>query len=155
MSKVQHVMRGDARGFTLLELMITVAIVGILAAIALPSYMDYVTRGKLTDGVTKLADAKSKMDKYFFDNRQYLDPTDTTCGVTFPTVAGKDDYFLIDTPVCTATTYTLRATGVPANGLSSSFVYRVTQANAKSSVGPAGWTSAATCWAVRKDGSCQ
>jgi len=144
---------GGPRGFTLLELMITVAVVGILAAIALPSYMDYVTRGKLTDGITRLADAKSKMDRYFFDNRQYTD-AGGNCGVTFPATAGKDDYFLI---ACTATniTYTLTATGVPANGLSSSFVYTVTQANAKSSTGPGGKWNAPTCWSTRKDGSCQ
>jgi type IV pilus assembly protein PilE len=154
MSKVLQDMRGNVRGFTLLELMITVAIVGILAAIALPSYMDYVTRGKLIDGLTKLADAKSKMDRYFFDNRQYTDAVGN-CGITFPVVAGNHDYFLITCVAPSPTTYTLTATGVAANGLPNTFVYRVTQANAKSSAGPAGWAGAATCWAVRKDGSCR
>jgi len=153
MSMVTHRFYRNARGFTLLELMITVAIVGILAAIALPAYSDFVIRGKLTDGIAKLSDAKSKMDKYFFDNRQYTD-AGGNCGVTFPAVASPDDYFLI-TCAATATTYALTATGVPANGMANTFVYRVNQANNKNSAGPGGkWTNAA-CWAVRKDGSCQ
>jgi type IV pilus assembly protein PilE len=155
MSKVQHVMRGNARGFTLIELMITVSIVGVLAAIALPTYFQQIQRSKLNDGITKLSDAKSKMDKFFFDQRTYQNTAGNACGITFPTVAGKDDYFLITCAAPTATTYQITATGVPANGLSAAFIYTVANNGLKSSSGPAGWAGAATCWAVRKDGSCQ
>ena len=82
------------QGFTLIEVMITVAIVGILAAIALPSYIDFVTRGKLIDGTTKLGDFRSKMEKYFMDNRTYLDTLGAGCGVPNPLVA-TSDYFAI------------------------------------------------------------
>ena len=138
------------RGFTLLEVMITVAIVGILAAIALPSYGDYVTRSKIIDGTTKLGDFKSKMDKYFMDNRTYLNGA--ACGVT-PPVASTSDYFQLRC-AATPTTFTVTATGVAANGMSASFIYQVTETNAKRSQGPAGWTTNLTCWAVRKDGTC-
>ena len=47
------------QGFTLIELMIVVAIVGILAAIAVPAYQDYTTRAKVTEGLTALASAKA------------------------------------------------------------------------------------------------
>jgi type IV pilus assembly protein PilE len=138
------------RGFTLLEVMITVAIVGILAAIALPSYADYVTRSKIIDGTTKLGDFKSKMDKYFMDNRTYLNGA--ACGVT-PPAASASDYFQLAC-AATATTFTVTATGVAANGMSASFIYRVNETNAKSSAGPSGWANGVGCWAVRKDGTC-
>jgi type IV pilus assembly protein PilE len=131
--------------------MITVAIVGILAAIALPSYSDYVMRSKIIDGTTKLGDFKSKMEKYFMDNRTYQNGAN--CGIT-PLAASPADFFQITCVAPTATTFTATATGVPANGMSNLFRYRVTEANAKSSQGPAGWVASATCWAVRKDGTC-
>lgn len=142
-----------SRGFTLLELMITVAIVGILAAIALPSYFDFVMRSKIIDGTTKLSDMRSKMEKYFADNRSYLNGA--TCGATYLGNPAAD-YFTIacGPPAPTATSYTFVATGIAARGMGG-FQYTIDQTNAKATtLVPAGWTTAATCWALRKDGSC-
>ena len=138
------------RGFTLIEVMITVAIVGVLAAIALPSYSDYIQRSKIIDGTTKLGDFRSKMEKFFMDNRTYQNVA--ACGVT--PIASPADYFTIGCVAPTATTYTITATGVPANGMSNLFIYTVTETGAKASSGPAGWGPGVGCWAVRKDGSC-
>ncbi len=63
---------GPYRGFSLIELMVTVAIVAILAAIALPSYYEYITRSRLVDAHTRLGDLRIQMEKYFQDNRTYL-----------------------------------------------------------------------------------
>jgi type IV pilus assembly protein PilA len=52
-------MRNKQQGFTLIELMIVIAIIGILAAIAIPQYQDYVTRSKLTEGLNLAATAKT------------------------------------------------------------------------------------------------
>ena len=137
------------RGFTLLEVMITVVIVGILAAIALPSYNDYILRSKIIDGTTALGDFRTQMEKYFLDNRTYQD-AGGNCGIANKTV----ENFTITCNTVSATTYTVTATGIAAKGMSSSFIYTVDQSNAKTSKGPTGWTSSGTCWAVRKDGSC-
>ncbi len=143
-------------GFTLIELMITIAILGILAAIALPNYSAYVTRSRLIDAHTKLGDVRVQMEKYFMDNRTYVNAG--VCGADPAIVAHNADTgrsFDITCPVATLTanTYVLQATGRAAKGMSG-FVFTVDQANAKTSTGPAGWTAAPTCWFVRKDGSC-
>lgn len=144
-------------GFTLIELMITVGIVGILAAIALPSYNEYVTRSKLIDAHTKLGDLRIQMEKYFQDNRTYLNGA--TCGIEgvgrAMNTANNDlgGSFDFTCPAPTATTYTIRADGRAAKGMTN-FVFTVDEANLKTSSGPAGWTAAPFCWLVRKDGSC-
>lgn len=140
-------------GFTLLEVMITVAIVGILAAIALPSYFNHIERSKIIDATVKLGDYRAQLEKYFLDHRTYNNGG--ACGVPAPT-AGASDAFELSCALGgnPATEYTITATGRPAYGMSSSFVYTVNQANAKTSAGP-GWTSGSNCWAIRKDGSCQ
>lgn len=143
-----------SRGFTMIEMLVVVAIVGIMASIAMPMYFQNVTRGKLIDGTTKLADFKIKMDKYFADNRTYLNGA--ACGVPNPVVTGAD-YFAVTCgppgPVPTANTYVLWSSGIPAKGMSG-HRFIVDQTDAKSSTGPAGWLPGVGCWATRPDGTC-
>ena len=59
-------------GFTLIELMIVVAIVGILATIAYPSYSDYVIRGRIPEATSALAAKRVQLEQFFQDNRTYV-----------------------------------------------------------------------------------
>ena len=56
------------KGFTLIELMIVIAIVGILAAIALPAYQDYTVRAKISEPTAKLAEAKTTISEFYAAN---------------------------------------------------------------------------------------
>jgi type IV pilus assembly protein PilE len=150
----QRTRRGTA-GFTLLEVMITVVIVGILASIALPSYNYFITRSRITEATNALGDYRNRMEKFFLDNRSYL-TTGNACAMTsdMNTVynASAEHKFAMSC-AATATTYTLTATG---GGPMTGFTYTVTEQNAKTSAVPSGWTAPSpnNCWAIRKDGSC-
>jgi len=58
-------MKQVQKGFTLIELMIVIAIVGILAAVALPAYQDYTVRAKVSEGLAKAAEAKTTIAEYY------------------------------------------------------------------------------------------
>lgn len=59
------------KGFSLIEVLIVVAIVAILATVALPSYQDSVRKGNRSDGQAALLEAASRMERFFYDNNTY------------------------------------------------------------------------------------
>lgn len=138
-------MNAIQRGFTLIELMITVVIVAILAAVALPAYNDYVARGKIQEATTTLSDARVKLEQHFQDNRTYAGATLNTAGTKYFTYA----LTVGGAPVGTA--YAITATGLEAQG-TSGYTYTINQDNAKSSTVPGG--TGATCWLIKKGSSC-
>jgi len=63
-------------GFTLIELMVTVVIIGILASIAFPSYQEFVKRGNRTEGQAFLSEVAARQERYFAQNNEYTDDVD-------------------------------------------------------------------------------
>ncbi len=88
--------RRAARGFTLIELMITVAIVGILAAIAYPSYQNSIRKGRRAAAQEFLLDVAQREQQYFLDNRSYGSLTDL--GMTASDEV-SEYYTVVSTPV--------------------------------------------------------
>lgn len=133
------------KGFTLIELMIVVAIIGIIASIALPSYSDYVRRAKITEATSTLADLRIRMEQYFQDNRSYAGAPATFC-----TPAGNTVHFSFE---CTGepddSTYEITATGI---GDMAGYSYTINQDNLKTSSVPS--DGGGNCWAMKKGDTC-
>jgi type IV pilus assembly protein PilE len=142
-------------GFTLLELMIAVAVVGILAAVAYPSYTDHIRRGKLAEAMSILADTRTKMEQFYLDNRTYVgaDAANMPCNATVINASAR--HFTFACSNLGAGTYTVTATGATTQNMAG-FTYAVDQANVRSTTisGVSGWTGSTTCWVRAKGGVC-
>ncbi len=144
--------RRRARGFTLIELMVTIAIVAILSSVAIPAYTDYVRRGKLPEAFSSLSDYRVKMEQYYQDNRNYgtaacADNGPPSWGTFAP---GGAKYFGYGCALSAGGQgYTITATSTAALG--SSHVYTVNHNNAQTTSTFKGTAYAATCWLARGD----
>ncbi len=138
------------QGFTLIELMVAVAVVSILSAVALPSYRDYVTRGQIPQATSRLAIRQATMERFFQDNRAYDAPGSTGCAAESPDNA----YFDFSCSTQTADAYLLVATG---KGSMAGFAYTVDQNDVKHTTSvPGGWSlpSPNNCWVTKRGGAC-
>ena len=136
-------------GFTLIELMIVVAVIGILTAIAMPAYSNYVIRGKVPDATSNLANKKVLMEQNYQDNRTYVG------GAACNNDTTSSPYFTFACAT-TATTFTITATGVSSM---AGFSYTIDESNTKTSAiiapAPSQWiSSSASCWITKQGGQC-
>ena len=148
--------RHTAAGFTLIEVMITVAVIAIIAAVALPAYFDYITRSRLVEARANLADMRTRMEQFFLDNRTY--PASCVAATATPSstqirLPGNAKFFSYACSGLSATGYTITATDTFSSG--THFVYTVNEANLRQTTSaPSGWATSTTCWITRKSGDC-
>jgi type IV pilus assembly protein PilE len=141
-----------AAGFTLIELVVAIAIVSILAAIAMPSYQSYIRRGQLAEAFTALSELRVKMEQHYQDNKFYGSAVgSTTCptfaGVGAFPVAGK--YFTLTCAGGAAPSQTFVVTATGTSGLTTGYAYTVNHQGTKATTSYAGSSSAAACWLTK------
>src|SRR5262245_14802832 len=106
------------KGFTLIEVLITIVIVTILAEIALPYYSEYVLRGKLAYAIQTLSDLRVKQEQYFLDNRTYAAAGGApACGTPNLLTQRYFDYTCVAADTAQGSTYVFTAVGKAAERL--------------------------------------
>ena len=128
----------EARGFTLLEIMITLVVISILAAIAIPSYSDYLLRGRLSGGTALLGSTRQQLEQRYSDDRSYANGGGACSIAAF---ADTDSGFSF---TCTVSAggqrFVLTATGA---GPTAGFQYTIDEAGIETTVAVrSGWSSA-------------
>lgn len=135
------------KGFSLIEVMIVLVVMGILTMVALPSYSDYVLRGKIAEATAALSDGRVKMEQFFQDNKTYV-------GGTCPSTTESFTYNCTD---LSNATYTITANGKAGTNVAN-FSFSIDQTNTRRTTGTkSGWTSATlpqNCWITKKGGTC-
>lgn len=136
-----------AAGFTLIELMVAVAIVGILASIAYPSYMDSVRKSRRADAKAALSNAAQALERHYTEKNTYLNATlGDGAGAIFPDHAPTDRehgsaYYLLSIANQGVSTYSLKATPTGAMASDSCGVLTLDHLGQKGSALPI-----AQCW---------
>lgn len=140
-------------GFTLIELMITVAIVAILSSVALPSYTRYISSSRITEATGALGTLRVRLEQYYQDNRNY-GSTAAACGggMVMPTTPSFTISCTWDAGA-TSQSYLATATGTAAGNMVG-YVFTVNDANVQSTTMFAGVAVSAACWMKKSSDSC-
>ena len=140
--------RSASGGFTLIELMIAVAIFALITAIALPMYRSEVLRANRVDAVRTLTSYRQALERCYSQNFTYLNQVTSPCPAApgLPTNS-TNGYYAITFPGMTATSYTIVATpnGTQVNDTSCASM-QVTNTGAQSALNSSGTDSTQTCW---------
>lgn len=147
---MKRVFKNRNSGFTLIEVMVTVAIIAILASIAIPAYTDYIIRGHIPQATNGLSDMRIKLEQYFQDTRTYAGACNDGAAAAPPT--NNQDFTFTCVIADDGMSYDLKAEG---KGAVAGFTYELDESNAKkTSATPEGWTGSDSCWVTAKGGRC-
>ena len=140
--------KSSSAGFTLIEIMIAVTIIGILAAIAIPQYRDYVLRGQLQQLTARLSEFKLRLEQRYADNRDY---SGSLCPATLSSASETNYTIACVLSGLASQGFLLTGTGQgPLNG----FSYTIDQAGTKNTTGQgSNWGGAVNgTWVDKKGG---
>ena len=138
-----------AQGFTLIEVMITVAIIAILSSVAIPAYTDYLRRGQLPEAFTNLSDYRVKMEQYYQDNRNYgtVNCADIAGGPSWANFIPSGAKYFTYACATTGQAYVIVATG--SAGRAVGHDYSVDHNNLQTTTNFKGVAVAKSCWLTR------
>lgn len=137
------------KGFSLIELMIVVAIVGILAAIAYPSYNEAVNRSKRAEATAALLEAAQALERYYSVNNTYLNAGADALAAVFVARApasGSQNYAIAAQGNPTATTYLLRATRAGSMAADACGDFQLSHAGERSLAAGTNTKALDDCW---------
>ncbi|MBB3221387.1 type IV pilin protein [Pseudoduganella umbonata] len=138
-------MRNAQPGFTLIEVLVTIVIVGILSAAAIPAYTDHVIRSRTAEAFTALGAAQANAEQFWSNTRSYADYHRSSA---FPAATANFTYALSN---ATASTYTITATG---RAKMAGFTYTIDQNGTRATTATPSWGTNTACWVDRKGGQC-
>lgn len=143
------------KGFSLIELMIVVAVIGILAGVAYPSYLDYVLRSKLAEARAELSTMRVRLEQYYQDKRTYTGAC--VSGTVAPLPSPSNPNFDYSCTALGSSAYEVTATGRSSAG-TAGFKFTIDESNVRQTTQvpstPSGWTTSNTCWVRAKGGVC-
>jgi type IV pilus assembly protein PilE len=124
------VKRTEQRGFSLIELMIVIVIIGVLAAIALPNYDQYRIKANRADAQVVLMDIAQRQQRFLMDSRRYAADL-VTLGVVVPDNVDQNYTIAFNLPVATPPSFTITATPKAGSRQSADGVLSIDQAGTK------------------------
>lgn len=136
-------------GFTLIELMIVILIIGVLSAVAVPTYQENVNKSRRSEAASALSEGAQKLERYYSTHGSYLDGTGNLAAVfqvQIPSTGTSYYTLAVGAAGATATTFNLQATatGLMANDKCGSFA--ISQSGEHTLVGAHAGSAVTDCW---------
>ena len=146
-------MKRQDSGFSLIEILVVVAIIGILTSIAVPAYGGYVTRSRLVEAFSGLSSAQTSAEEYWSNNHTYVgfDTVDASHPRRLPPDSSNFT-FTVDDATVSDSAITIKATG---HNTVNGFVFSIDQGGTRATLSAAsGYGTSPSCWIDRKGGQC-